>query len=222
MQRIPEWTESQRLFRALMENSGLLGWICEADGYCIYLSSAWHEYTGSQNGQGIGWLNVIHPEDRVAAHRAFSDANFHQTEYRVDYRLERPDGTYSMAMAHGAPHFASSGLYIGMFGITTTAHQYAAQAEFVATVLPTPQRRVLSDREREVLKLVAQGYTDSTAAVQLGIAEGTVSNHMKNAALKLGALSRAHAVMTALRLNELDILDFPASKNDADKVRPTL
>lgn len=221
MQRVPVWTESQRLFREIMENSGLLGWICEADGYCIYLSSAWHEYTGSKNGLGIGWLNVLHPDDRVAAHRAFTEANFHQTEYRIDYRLERPDGSYSMAMAHGAPHFSSDGRYIGMFGVTTATREYVEQAEFVATVTPTPQRRILSEREREVLELVAQGYTDSTAGVHLGIAEGTVSNHMKSAAAKLGALSRAHAVMTALRLNELDLLATPVAKNDANKARPT-
>lgn len=205
MQREPEWTEPQRLFRALMENSRLLGWICEADGYCIYLSSAWHEFTGAQNGLGIGWLNVIHPDDRVPTYRAFTDANFGQTEYKVDYRLERPDGSYSMAMAHGVPHLSSDGRYIGMFGITTTVHQYAAQSEFVATVLPQSHKRILSDREREVLQLVAQGYTDGTAAMRLGIAEGTVSNHMRHATLKLGALSRVHAVVQALRLNELDL-----------------
>ncbi|MBO9589510.1 LuxR C-terminal-related transcriptional regulator [Devosia sp.] len=205
MQRVPDWTEPQRLFRALMENSRLLGWICEADGYCIYLSSAWQEFTGSENGLGIGWLNAIHPADRVPTYRAFTDANFSQTEYKVDYRLERPDGSYSMAMAHGSPHFAADGQYIGMFGITTTVHQYAAQADFVATVLPPEHKRILSDREREVLQLVAQGYTDGTAATRLGIAESTVSGHMKHAALKLGALSRSHAVFQAVRLNELDL-----------------
>lgn len=206
MQRVTEWNESQRLFRALMENSRLLGWICEADGYCVYLSSAWHDFTGSQNGLGIGWLNAIHPDDRLQAHRAFYDANFEQSEYKIDYRLERPDGTYAMAMAHGSPHYSPDGRYIGMFGITTTVHQYAAQAEFVATVVPTPHKRILSDRERQVLNLVAQGYTDGTAAAHLGIAEGTVSNHMKNATMKLGALTRSHAVVQALRLNELNLL----------------
>lgn len=209
MQRVPEWNDAQKLFRALMENSRLLGWICEADGYCVYLSSAWHDFTGTENGLGIGWLNAIHPEDRVQAHKAFSEANFHQSEYKIDYRLERPDGTYAMAMAHGAPHFSPNARYIGMFGITTTVHQFAAQSEFVATVLPPTHKRILSDREREVLRLVAQGYTDGTAAVQLGIAEGTVSNHMKNATMKLGALTRAHAVAQALRLSELDLATEP-------------
>lgn len=210
MQRVPQWNEAQKLFRALMENSRLLGWICETDGYCVYLSSAWHEFTGTQNGLGIGWLNAIHPDDRVQAHKAFYDANFNQSEYKVDYRLERPDGSYAMAMAHGSPHFSSDSTYTGMFGITTTVHQYAAQAEFVATVVPAPHKRILSDREREVLQLVAQGYTDGTAAVRLGIAEGTVSNHMKNATMKLGALTRSHAVVQALRLSELDLAGDPS------------
>lgn len=209
MQRVPEWNEAQKLFRALMENSRLLGWICEADGYCVYLSSAWHEFTGLENGLGIGWLNVIHPDDRLRAHKAFADANFENSEYKVDYRLERPDGSYAMAMAHGSPHFSPEGRYNGMFGITTTLHQFAAQAEFVATVMASPHHRILSDREREVLQLVAQGYTDGTVAAQLGIAEGTVSNHMKHATMKLGANSRTHAVVQALRLNELELNSQP-------------
>ncbi|WP_449394352.1 LuxR C-terminal-related transcriptional regulator [Devosia riboflavina] len=204
MQRVAEWTESRMLFRRLMERSQLLGWICEADGYCIYLSSAWHRYTGSSDGVGIGWLNVIHPDDRVVTRRAFFDANDAQVEYEVEYRVQRADGSYSTATAHGVPHFDANQRYMGMLGITTGQPELRpAKTEDDEDEQSRP--KLLSDREREVLSLFAEGYTAETAALSLGIAQGTVSIHSNHATTKLGALNRTHAFVLALRLNELEL-----------------
>lgn len=210
MQRVPEWTESRTLFRSIVESAELLGWICETDGYCIYTSTAWHSFTGSNDGHGIAWLNVVHPEDRVKTRQAFFDANDHQSEYKVDYRIERPDGSYSLAQAHGVPSFSLNGRFCGMMGITSTLQEFTAQAEFVSTVVTPPKRKVLTEREREVLALFARGYTIETAAVQLGLAEGTVAHHIGSATRKLGAMNRTHAVVRAIRLNELELPAEPA------------
>lgn len=205
MQRIPDWTETRKLFRSLVEASNLLGWICEEDGYCIYLSSAWYSFTGATDSQGLGWINSIHPDDRIKARQAFFDANDRQTEYKVDYRIERPDGTYSLAQAQGVPHFAENDRYCGMMGVTSTINEFSAQAQFLSTIVANQRPRVLTEREREVLQLFALGYTIETAAIQLGIAEGTVAHHVGTATRKLGALNRTHAVVRAIRFNELDL-----------------
>lgn len=205
VQRVPEWTEARKLFRSLMEISGLLGWICDADGYCIYMSTAWHKYTGSPDGLGLGWLNAVHPEDRLKAHAAYFEANHSRAEYQVDYRLERSEGGYALAWARGVPHFDPAGRYSGMFGITNTTHDFAEQASFIRALPNAPKPKVLSDRERQVLELFARGFTIETAAVQLGIAEATVAHHAKNATHKLGALNRTQAVVKAIQLSELEI-----------------
>lgn len=210
MQRDPEWTESRILFRSLMESADLLGWICETDGYCIFLSPAWYAFTGSNDGLGIAWLNVVHPADRVRTRQAFFDANDNQSEYRVDYRIERPDGSYSLAQAHGVPSFAKDGSFGGMMGVTSTVQEFSAQAAFVSTVEPPQKPKVLTDRERQVLDLFARGYTIETAALQLGLAEGTIAHHVGNATRKLGAMNRTHAVVRAIRLNELVLPSEPA------------
>ncbi|WP_064750480.1 helix-turn-helix transcriptional regulator [Solirubrobacter soli] len=57
--------------------------------------------------------------------------------------------------------------------------------------------RVLSAREREVVRLVAQGQTGPEIADELGIAHDTVRTHVRNAMDKLGARSRAHLVAKA-------------------------
>jgi PAS domain S-box-containing protein len=57
--------------------------------------------------------------------------------------------------------------------------------------------RALSAREREVVRLVAQGQTGPEIADELGIAHDTVRTHVRNAMDKLGARSRAHLVAKA-------------------------
>jgi len=56
----------------------------------------------------------------------------------------------------------------------------------------------LSEREREVVRLVARGQTGSEIAEELHIADDTGRTHVRNAMAKLGARSRAHLVAKAL------------------------
>jgi DNA-binding CsgD family transcriptional regulator len=56
----------------------------------------------------------------------------------------------------------------------------------------------LTDREREVVQLVALGSTGPEIADELGIAHDTVRTHVRNAMDKVGARSRAHLVAKAL------------------------
>jgi DNA-binding NarL/FixJ family response regulator len=57
----------------------------------------------------------------------------------------------------------------------------------------------LTPREREVMKLVAVGYTNKDIAKELSVAEDTVKKHMQNILSKLHASSRIRAVIEATR-----------------------
>jgi DNA-binding NarL/FixJ family response regulator len=61
----------------------------------------------------------------------------------------------------------------------------------------------LTPREREVLALIAPGYTNPQIAVQLGISVGTVKKHVKAILQRLDASNRSHAVVVALKAGEL-------------------
>jgi PAS domain S-box-containing protein len=63
----------------------------------------------------------------------------------------------------------------------------------------------LSEREREVVRLVAEGHTGPEIAEELHISHDTVRTHVRNAMTKLGARSRAHLVAKAIA--EAHILD---------------
>jgi len=59
--------------------------------------------------------------------------------------------------------------------------------------LPHP----LSERELEIVRLLAQGATNREIAAALVVAEGTVKNHLTNILGKLGARDRAQAALIA-------------------------
>ena len=80
--------------------------------------------------------------------------------------------------------------------------EFARLAPPVRTVesgLPEP----LSDREREILRLLARGLSNREIAMRLSLAEGTVKNYVTNILQKLGARDRTQA---ALRARELGVI----------------
>jgi DNA-binding NarL/FixJ family response regulator len=69
--------------------------------------------------------------------------------------------------------------------------------ESLQAARPRPGQGELSDREREVLGLVAQALSNSQIASRLGLTEATVKRHLRNIFAKLGAVSRLDAVNKA-------------------------
>lgn len=58
----------------------------------------------------------------------------------------------------------------------------------------------LSDREREILRLLSGGYSNKEIARALDLAEGTVKNHVSAILGKLGVRDRTRAVLKAVEL----------------------
>jgi NarL family two-component system response regulator LiaR len=57
----------------------------------------------------------------------------------------------------------------------------------------------LTDREREVLALIAQGRANKRIALELGISEKTVKNHVGHVLAKLGVADRTQAAVLAVQ-----------------------
>jgi len=66
----------------------------------------------------------------------------------------------------------------------------------------------LTEREIDVVKLIAAGNGNKQIADQLSIGEATVKSHVTNILSKLGANDRAHAVTIALKRGIIE-LDLP-------------
>ena len=96
--------------------------------------------------------------------------------------------------------------------------QYSATANFrpglhlsILTFPPDPEDvperpdggGSLTDRERQVMTLLAMGLDGPHIAEQLSISNPTVQTHVRNAMGRLGARTRAHAVALALTRGEI-------------------
>jgi DNA-binding NarL/FixJ family response regulator len=55
----------------------------------------------------------------------------------------------------------------------------------------------LTERETEILRLMAGGYSNKEIAKALNVAEGTVKNHVSNILSKMGVRDRTRAVLKA-------------------------
>ncbi len=78
-----------------------------------------------------------------------------------------------------------------------------AQLDDAPRSRPQPLVVPLSERELDVLRLLADGRSNREIATTLFLAEGTVKNHVTNVLGKLGARDRTQA---ALRARALDLL----------------
>jgi DNA-binding NarL/FixJ family response regulator len=84
----------------------------------------------------------------------------------------------------------------------STASQSTATPQPVVEEEPLER---LTDREEEVLKLLAGGLANKEIAQQLSLSEGTVKNHISAILTKLHANDRTQAVLTALKRGLVDL-----------------
>jgi DNA-binding NarL/FixJ family response regulator len=68
---------------------------------------------------------------------------------------------------------------------------------FTASTTPPPAFPQLTERERQVLELVAQGRANPVIAARLGLSQKTVRNHVSNILTKLQVADRAQAIVQA-------------------------
>ena len=68
-----------------------------------------------------------------------------------------------------------------------------------------PRAQLLTEREREVLQLVAKGHSNAQMAKELNLSRRTVQAHMRNIFNKLSVYSRIGAVVAGLKKGYLSV-----------------
>jgi DNA-binding CsgD family transcriptional regulator len=150
------------------------------------------------------WRSLSHPYNEAQALWRLAGTHF--------ARRARAQGTQAMT---DAMQLATS---LGCGPLTEAIRQLATFAGVELAALPTaiPEPAVaadgpgppLTDRERQVLTLVAQGYTNRRIARSLFITEKTASVHVSNILAKLGVTNRVEAAAVALSL-QLPLEEVP-------------
>ncbi|KQP17173.1 hypothetical protein ASF43_29445 [Pseudorhodoferax sp. Leaf267] len=154
---------AQQLLREFSDAAPAMLWVTEVDGLCSFLSRSWCQFTGVPEvaGLGFGWLETVHPDDRLAAREAFARATEQQCSFALEHRVRRPDGRYSWVMDAGQPRLGPDGEFLGFSGLVTDIHERREVEQAL---------RRSSQRYSRLLESIDQGF----CVVQMLLsAEGT-------------------------------------------------
>ncbi|MBP6180730.1 PAS domain S-box protein [Flavobacterium sp.] len=114
-------SESQKRYDTLTEVSPVGIFRTDSTGKTTYVNPSWCQVSGLSFEQalGNGWLNAVHPEDRIAL---FSNWENGESELEVsltEYRFVRPDGSIVWVMGEVIPERNVENQIIGYIGTTT-------------------------------------------------------------------------------------------------------
>lgn len=115
-------------------------------------------------------------------------------EFAGDAAMKLPGGDSVLVHWAGHPELVTGRRLVLFVALTT----YRSGRHFRRQVEQPEKDGVLSDRELEIVRLIALGESGPEIADQLHITHNTVRTHVRNAMTKTAARSRAHLVAKAL------------------------
>ncbi|WP_440134328.1 PAS domain-containing protein [Chitinophaga sancti] len=116
---------SEEKFRVLGDTLPQMIWTTDADGRLNYASKRYFEFTGMTLDElnGIGWFNVIHPEDLMRNLPVWQEAVAKGIEYQIEHRMRKADGTYRWHLTRTVPQKDAEGNVKMWVGSTTDIHE---------------------------------------------------------------------------------------------------
>jgi PAS domain S-box-containing protein len=190
----------ERQFLRLADDSPAMIWTSGPDAACEYVNQAWLTYRGrtAQEEIGSGWVAGLHPDDRDLCMETYLHAFHARKPFRVQFRLQRADESYSWVESAGVPRYHANGDFAGFMGAVADVTErkkgmFVPDEESVRLVF------ALTERERQVLVLIAHGKSTKEAAAQLGISYKTTDSHRSRILEKLGVHETASMVRYAIR-----------------------
>lgn len=89
--------------------------------------------------------------------------------------------------------------------VRQSSTEAAAILRAAVAASPVAQESVLSERQAQILQLIARGLSTKQAARELGITQKTVHNHLNAIYRRLDTQSLTHAVLSAGRLGIIEL-----------------
>jgi PAS domain S-box-containing protein len=190
----------EQRFLSFADAAPAMIWMAAEDARCTYCNRAWLEFRGRALEQELehGWMEGVHPDDREPLYAAYLKAFVARNQLRSQFRIQRADGEYGWLECAGVPRFNDDGAFAGYLGCNAelTGRRrpiFQPDEQSVRIVF------ALTERERQVLALIAQGKSTKETATCLGISYKTADSHRSRILEKLGVHETASMVRYAIR-----------------------
>lgn len=126
--------DSEARFRTITEAMPQMVWSARADGHHDYFNPQWYAFTGATPGagEGQGWSDMFHPEDRPRAWEQWQHSVASGQSYEIEYRLRHHSGQYRWVLGRALPVRDEQGVITRWMGTCTDIHdQKCAEAALV-------------------------------------------------------------------------------------------
>lgn len=158
--------------------------------------------------EDVSWLTMerFTPPDQRSKLKEQWDAFLASGAAEGSYDLHLP-GRESTVVEFGATaHILPSRHLLVFVSPNEASEELGGGAEKWTPITSVAGPRLgLTEREREIMTLVATGSMGAEIAEQLVLSPETVKSHVQNAMGKLGCHTRAHAVATALVTGQITL-----------------
>jgi PAS domain S-box-containing protein len=221
--------ESDTRFHRMADGAPVMIWTATPEMAVDFLNKTVLEFTGVPMGQllGRGWRDRVHPDDATRYEQAYTRAFDTQRAFRLEYRLQRGDGSYRWLLDTGAPRFDSGGVLVGYIG---SALDITERKELEQTLLENQDEltrayeqnqdlagRLIHAQEAERQR-IARDLHDDMSQQLAGLA--IMLSALKRAIAKPAAQSDSEIMVTTLQDRTAAIAD--AIRNLSHELHPSV
>ncbi|MBM3662662.1 MAG: response regulator transcription factor [Actinobacteria bacterium] len=202
------------------------------DGIRRGLEGAGVEVVGeAENGEEAVALAAANSPDIVLMDLSMPVLDGVQATTRI--RADNPDVRIVVLTMHDDPERTKAALQAGASAYLTKGTSFAEvldtltlvdsgeevlSPKLAASMLEhlnsIPKAELLSERQVEILQMIADGKSTKQAARALGITQKTVHNHLNATYRRLDTQSLTHAVLSAVRLGIIDLYSEPDPEDE--------
>jgi PAS domain S-box-containing protein len=214
---VEQLRENRARFKTLAESLPQMIWTCHRDGNTDYLSRQWLDYTGRSEAQqlGHGWLEQVHPDDRVKVQMEWARVVSSGDAYDLSYRIRRFDGVYRWFKARAVPLRDPAGRILKWFGSNTDIEDFVLASTKVNVQL---ERMQLLDRIthaigvhqdlRKVFEVVLRSLEDA-----LGIDFACICLHQSEPAMLVVNCVGDRSAMLGREVGVIENAQIPVEEN---------